>query len=71
MSESIVQVNEEVIKKDLRSLVRETVEETLNALLDEEASALANAARYELKQRGGRLTEAGTTSASCSPRQER
>ena len=47
MSGSIVQVNEEVIKKDLRVLVRDTVQETLNALLDEEATELANAARYE------------------------
>ena len=34
MSEKIVQLNEEVIKGQLKELVRSSVEETLNELLD-------------------------------------
>ena len=34
MSEKIVQLNEEVIKGQLKELVRDSVEETLNELLD-------------------------------------
>ena len=37
MSEKIVQLNEEVIKGQLKELVRGSVEETLNELLEQEA----------------------------------
>ena len=37
MSNKIIQLNEDLIKKDLKELVRSSVEETLNALLDKEA----------------------------------
>ena len=37
MSEKIVQLNEEVIKGQLKELVRGSVEETLNGLLEAEA----------------------------------
>ena len=37
MSEKIVQLNEEVIKGQLKELVRGSVEETLNELLEAEA----------------------------------
>lgn len=47
MSEKIVQVNEEIIKGQIKDLVRESVEETLNELLEAEAQQLTNAARYE------------------------
>ncbi len=47
MSEPIVTLDESAIKDELRSLVRQTVEETLNALLEEEADALVGAERYE------------------------
>ena len=47
MSEKIVQLNEEIIKSELRELVRSSVEETLNNLLEQEAKELTNAARYE------------------------
>ena len=47
MSEKIVQLNEEVIKGQLKELVRGNVEETLNALLEQEAEKLTQAARYE------------------------
>ena len=47
MSEKIVQLNEEVIKSQLKELVRGSVEETLNELLEQEAEKLTQAARYE------------------------
>ena len=47
MSEKIVQLNEEVIKGELKELVRSSVEETLNNLLEQEARELTNAAKYE------------------------
>lgn len=47
MSENIVQLNEEVIKSQIEELVRKSVEETLNGLLEAEAAQLTNAARYE------------------------
>ena len=40
MSEKIVQLNEEVIKGQLKELVRGSVEETLNELLEAEAEKL-------------------------------
>jgi Transposase and inactivated derivatives len=47
MSEKIVQLNEEIIKSELKELVRSSVEETLNGLLEAEAEQLTNAAKYE------------------------
>ena len=47
MFEKIVQLNEEVIKGQIRELVRGSVEETLNELLEKEAESLTQAARYE------------------------
>ena len=37
MSKDIIQLNEEVVKSELKELVRSSVEETLNELLDKEA----------------------------------
>ena len=45
MSEKIVQLNEEIIKGPLKELVRGSVEETLNELLEKEAEPLTQAAR--------------------------
>lgn len=47
MPKKIVQLNEEVIKGQLKGLVRGSVEETLNELLEAEANKLPQAARYE------------------------
>ena len=47
MSEKIVQLNEEVIKGQIKELVRGSVGETLNELLEKEAESLTQAARYE------------------------
>ena len=47
MPAPIVTLNEEILKSDLRELVRRTVEDTLNGLLEEEADGLVGAERYE------------------------
>ena len=47
MSEKIAQLNEEVIKGQIKELVRCSVEETLNELPEAEAEKLTQAARYE------------------------
>lgn len=47
MSEQIVQLNEQVIKIELKELVRQSVQEVLNSLLDAEADQLTNARKYE------------------------
>ena len=47
MSEKIVQLNEEVIKGQIKKLVRGSVEETLNELLEKKAESLTQVARYE------------------------
>ena len=45
MSDNIIQLNEDLIKHDLKDLVRNSVEETLNTLLDHEADELVNASK--------------------------
>ena len=47
ISEEIVQLNEEVIKGQIRDVVRGSVEKTPNELLEAETEKLAQAARYE------------------------
>lgn len=47
MLEKIVQLNEKVIKGQLKELVRGSVKDTLNELLEVEANKLTQAARYE------------------------
>ena len=47
MSDNIIQLNEAAIKGELKDLVKNSVEETLNALLNHEADELVNAERYE------------------------
>ena len=47
MSNTIIQVNQELIHNELKDLVRNSVEETLNALLDHEADQLINSGKYE------------------------
>ena len=46
------------MKEELGELVRQSVEETLNTLLDEEADRLTNSARYE-RTKERRDTRAG------------
>ena len=47
MSGNIIQLNEDLIKNNLKDLVRDSVEETPNALLDHEADELVRAGKYE------------------------
>lgn len=47
MPEQIVSLDEDALKNYLGKLVRTTIEDTLNAFLDEEADQIANAGRYE------------------------
>jgi putative transposase len=47
MSEPIVTFDEDAVRNELSELVRKTVEDALNALLEEEADDLVNADRYE------------------------
>ena len=46
-SNNIIQLNQEIIHNELKDLVRSSVEETLNSLLDKEAEELVNAQKYE------------------------
>lgn len=60
MSEKIVQFNEEIIKGQIKELIRGNVEETLNELLKAEAEKLTQAARYKRSERPSRATAAVT-----------
>lgn len=40
MFDNIIQLNEQVIKTELKDLVKQSIEETLNSLLDQEAEEL-------------------------------
>ena len=57
--QSVVQIDEGRIQAHLDSVVRSTVEETLNGLLDAEADWLCGAARYE-RSEGRKDTRAGS-----------
>ncbi len=46
MSDNIIQLNQDLIHTELKDLVRNSVEETLNAMLDAEADKLVQADRY-------------------------
>lgn len=68
MSADIIQLNPEVIQSELKGLVKNTIEETLNAMLDEEAKKLVNAERYAREEeragyRAGHYDRKFTTTA--------
>ena len=68
MSEKIVQLTEELIKGQIRELVRSSAEKTLNELLEKEAESLTQAARCgrsEARQgyRSGRYDRCLTTTS--------
>lgn len=68
MPDNIIQVNDELIHTELKDLVRNSVEEALNAMLDAEADRLVNADRYardEERQgyRSGHYDRSFTTSS--------
>ena len=66
MSEKIVQLNEEVIKVQLKELVRGSVEETLNELLEAEANKLTQLPGTSAMN-SARATAAATTAATLPP----
>jgi len=47
MNGKIIEINEDKVKDHLGKFVRDTVEETLNAMLDAEADQLCNAQKHE------------------------
>ena len=47
MSNPIVSLDERAVRDELRELVRKTIEETINAMLDEEADQLVGTGPYE------------------------
>ena len=51
MSENIIQLNENIIKTELKGLVKQSVEDTLNQLLDQEADELTKAGKYKRTER--------------------
>ena len=55
----VIKIDEAQIRGHVERVVRGTIEETLNALLDAEADRLCNAARYE-RTEGRRDTRAGS-----------
>ena len=55
---NVITIDDERIKNHLDRVVRDSVEETLNALLDAEADRLCNAQRYE-RSEAHRDTRAG------------
>jgi putative transposase len=63
---NVIRIDEERIKGHLDRIVRASVEETLNALLDAEADRLVGADRYE-RNEARRITAQATMSASCTP----
>ena len=67
MSEKIVQLNEEIIKGQIKELVRGSVEETLNELLEKEAESLTQAARYGQTNAQVPILQAMPTLLLCIP----
>lgn len=70
MPKPIVTFNEESLKSDLRELVRRTVEDMVNGLLEEETGSLAGAERHGCiaereAYRTGRYDRSLTTSAGA------
>ena len=68
MSADIIQLNPEAFQTELKSLVKNSIEETLNAMLDEEAKKLVNAERYAREEerngyRAGHYDRKFTTTA--------
>ncbi len=66
MSEKIVQLNEAVIKSELKELVRGSVEETLNELLEAEAEKLTKRPGMSATS-SARATAAATTTVILPP----
>ena len=65
MSNPIVSFDEQAVKDELRELVKKTIEETINAMLDEEADQLVGARPYERTDERAGHYERGFTTTSC------
>ena len=68
MSNNIIQLNEEAVKGEIKDLVRKSVEETLNDMLNQEAEELIGATKYERTEdregyRSGHYTRNLTTTS--------
>ena len=63
----VIQIDEARIRDHLGEMVRGTVEETLNAMLDAEADQLCGAGRYERAARLGKIPGLAVTSGRCRP----
>ena len=59
MSNLIVSFGEQAVNDELRELVRKTIEETINAMLDEEPDQLVGAGPYERTDERGFTTTSG------------
>ena len=66
----VIQVDASQVEHHLGEMVRRSVEETLNGLLDAEADRLCNAGRYE-RSPAAKTPERATTLGSCTRRQAR
>src|SRR5262249_3169586 len=64
---NVITIDEERIKNHLDRVVRGSVEDTLNGLLDAEADRLCHAQRSNAAKRAV-TPEPATTNASCRPR---
>ncbi len=62
----VIQIDEARIRDHLGEMVRGTVEETLNAMLDAEADQLCGAGRYERSQ-AGRIPGLAVMTGRCRP----
>jgi putative transposase len=65
---NVIRIDDERVRDHLGRIVRGTVEETLNAMLEAEADQLCNAGRYE---RHGATSARRVTIASRRPRPPR
>ncbi len=63
----VIQIDDARIRDHLGEMVRGTVEETLNALLDAEADRLCGAGRYERSERGARTHGLAVMNGRCTP----
>ena len=62
----VIQVNEGELKKHVSEIVRESVENTLNSLLEAEADSLCQTRRYE-RDAGRATTREDITRGVCRP----
>lgn len=67
MSDKIIQLNEDLIKHDLKDLVRSSVEETLNTLLDKETDEFVTLKSMSVPLTARDAAPANTSEVSTLP----